>query len=97
MFLGWGLSVDGMTVAVIAWDTLFLKADSESAPYFIEEGCRIFEYTGKGRVRRMGYYTAPEASLESPEAMRPWAGRAMQAALAAKRRKRPIKRAAKRT
>ncbi|WP_397574001.1 TfoX/Sxy family protein [Silanimonas sp.] len=25
MFLGWGLSVDGMTVAVIAWDTLFLR------------------------------------------------------------------------
>jgi DNA transformation protein len=63
MFLGWGLSVDGMTVAVIAWDTLFLKADSESAPYFVAAGCRIFEYTGKGRVRRMGYYSAIAPAL----------------------------------
>ena len=88
--------MDGMTVAVIAWDTLFLKADSESAPYFVAAGCRIFEYTGKGRVRRMGYYSAPETSLESPEAMRPWAERAMQAALAARDQKRPVKRDAKR-
>ena len=91
MFLGWGLSVDGLTVAVIAWDTLFLKADDTSEPLFVAAGCRVFEHTAKGVTRRMRYYTAPEEALESPAAMQPWARRALQAALSAHRpaRKKP--------
>lgn len=91
MFLGWGLSVDGLTVAVIAWDTLFLKADDTSEPLFVAAGCRVFEHTAKGVSRRMRYYTAPEEALESPAAMQPWARRALQAALSAHRpaRKKP--------
>lgn len=85
MLLGWGLSVDGLTVAVIAWDTLFLKADDLSEPLFVAEGCRVFEHTSKGVTRRMRYYTAPEEALESPAAMQPWARRALQAALSAHR------------
>jgi DNA transformation protein len=85
MFLGWGLSVDGLTVAVIAWDTLFLKADDTSEPLFVAAGCRVFEHTAKGVTRRMRYYTAPEEALESPAAMQPWARRALQAALSAHR------------
>jgi DNA transformation protein and related proteins len=31
MFAGWGLGVDGLTVAVMAWDTLYLKANAPEA------------------------------------------------------------------
>lgn len=83
MFLGWGLSVDGLTVAVIAWDTLYLKANAETKPHFAAAGCQVFEHEANGRTRRMQYHTAPESALESSAAMQPWANLAMQAALAA--------------
>ena len=51
---------------------------------FEAAGCEPFRYTMKdGREMTMGYWTAPEEALDSPEAMRPWARRAMEAALVA--------------
>ncbi|AOW13072.1 TfoX/Sxy family protein [Hydrogenophaga crassostreae] len=85
MFLGWGLSVEGLTVAVIAWDTLFLKTNAGALPQFVAAGCQVFEHTAKGVTRRMRYHTAPEGALESRPAMQPWAALAMQAAVAARR------------
>lgn len=85
MFLGWGLSVDGLTVAVIAWDRLYLKVNIETQPSFAAADCQIFEHEAKGIARRMQYYTAPESALESRSAMQPWAVLAMQAALAARK------------
>jgi DNA transformation protein and related proteins len=85
MFLGWGLSVDGLTVAVIAWDTLYLKCNAETQPHFAAAGCKVFEHQANGITRRMQYYTAPESALESRIAMRPWATLAMQAAVAARK------------
>jgi DNA transformation protein and related proteins len=85
MFLGWGLSVDGLNVAVIAWNTLYLKANAETLHRFAAAGCQVFEHESKGVTRRMQYYTAPEAALESPAAMQPWAALALRAALAARK------------
>lgn len=96
MFLGWGLSVDSLTVAVIAWDTLYLKANADSLPNFTAAGCRVFEHESKGVTRRMQYYTAPELALESRTAMQPWAALAMQAALAARKPVRATKRSSQR-
>ncbi len=92
MFLGWGLSVDDLTVAVIAWDTLYLKANAETQPHFAAAGCQVFEHEAKGRTRRMQYYTAPESALESRTAMQPWAALAMQAAVAARKPARAVRR-----
>jgi DNA transformation protein and related proteins len=88
MFLGWGLSVDGLTVAVIAWDTLYLKANAQTQPHFAAASCRVFEHEAKGVTRRMQYYTAPESALDSRAGMQPWAALAMQAAVAARK---PVK------
>ena len=85
MFLGWGLSVDGLTVAVIAYNALYLKANAETLPQFAAAGCQVIEHESKGVKRRMHYYTAPEAALESRAAMQPWAALAIQAALAARK------------
>jgi DNA transformation protein and related proteins len=85
MFLGWGLSVDGLTVAVIAYDTLYLKSNADTLSHFASAGCQMFEHHADGRTRRMHYHTAPEGALESRTAMQPWAALAMQAALTARK------------
>jgi DNA transformation protein and related proteins len=83
MFAGWGLAVDGMTVAVIAWGQLYLKANPQTQQLFIDAGCQIFEHQSGGVTRRMNYYIAPDSTLESRAAMQPWAALALQAAVAA--------------
>jgi DNA transformation protein and related proteins len=92
MFLGWGLSVDGLTVAVIAYDTLYLKANAATQAHFVAAGCQIFEHEANGRKRQMQYHTAPESALESRAAMQPWAALAMQAAVAARKPEKAVKR-----
>lgn len=85
MFGGWGLSIDGMTVAIIAnlgeGTTLWLKADETSRATFEAEGCARFTYLAKGQAKSMNYYAAPADTLESPALMLPWARLAMEAAL----------------
>jgi DNA transformation protein and related proteins len=83
MFAGWGLSVGGLTVAVIAWDRLYLKANADTQARFLAAGCQIFEHEANGVVRSMQYYTAPDGALESRAEMQPWAAFALQAAVAA--------------
>ncbi|MFM9926200.1 TfoX/Sxy family protein [Variovorax sp. H27-G14] len=94
MFLGWGLSVNDLTVAVIAWDTLYLKANAQTQPHFAAVGSQVFEHEANGRTRRMQYSTAPEGALESSTAMQPWAALAMQAAVAALKPARTTRRSA---
>ncbi len=84
MFGGYGLAVDGMNVAIIAWDTLFLKTNADTAPRFLAEGARAFEYEARGKTMSLHYHTPPEEALESPPLMAPWARLALQAAVAAR-------------
>ena len=84
MFGGYGLSVDGMNVAIIAWDTLFMKTNAQTEPQWVAAGGRCFEYSAKGKVVRLHYFTPPEEALESPALMAPWARLALQAAVAAR-------------
>lgn len=84
MFGGYGLSVDGLNVALIAWDTLFLKTNAQTAPHFLAEGARPFEYEARGKTQRLHYHTPPDEALESPALMAPWARRALAAAVAAR-------------
>lgn len=90
MFGGWGLSVDGMNVGIVAWDTLFLKTNAETGPQWLAAGARPFVYEAKGKAMRLHYHTPPDEALESPALMAPWARLALQAALAARA---PAKRA----
>ncbi len=85
MFGGYGLSVDGLTMAIIAWDRLYLKTNADTEPQWLAAGCEKFVFEAKdGKIMQMGYYSAPEAALESRIAMQPWAQLAWQAALAAR-------------
>jgi DNA transformation protein len=84
MFGGHGLYVDDLFVALIAFDRLYLKASAATRPAFEAAGCSRFEYVRLGRPAALGYWTAPPDAMDSPDAMRPWAKRALQAALAAR-------------
>ena len=85
MFGGWGLSIDGLTVAIIAdlgaGTTLWLKADETTRAAFEREGCARFTYLVKGQPKSMNYYAAPAETLESTALMLPWARLAMDAAV----------------
>lgn len=89
MFGGWGISCDGLTVAIIAnlggGDTLWLKAHADSRAVFEAEGCKRFTYLARGVERGLNYYSAPADAMESPALMQPWAQLAWQAALAARK------------
>lgn len=88
MFGGWGISIDGLTLAIIAdlgsGEKLWLKADEASRQRFEANGCERFTFQMKDRLASMGYYTAPEEAMDSPDAMRTWARLALEAALRAR-------------
>jgi DNA transformation protein len=93
MFGGQGLYVDDLFIALIAGDRLYLKADAETQPRFESAGATPFEFSAKDRGTVVtSYWSAPEEALDSPEAMRPWAKLAIDAALR-KRQAAPVKRA----
>nr|WP_315848910.1 TfoX/Sxy family protein [uncultured Rhodoferax sp.] len=95
MFGGWGISVDGMTIAILAnlggGDTLWLKANADTQAVFEAAGCQRFTYEAAGTTRGLNYYSAPADAMESPALMQPWARLALEAALIAKNAK-PAKR-----
>ena len=85
MFGGHGIYADGLFVAIVAGETLYLKADAQTAPRFQAAGCQPFSYAAKGRARVvMSYWSAPAEAMDSPALMRPWAMLARQAALRAR-------------
>lgn len=83
MFGGHGLYVDGLFVAIIAFERLYLKADADTAPRFQAAGGERFVYSASGRAVQLNYWTAPAEAMESPAAMLPWVRLAQQAARAA--------------
>ena len=88
MFGGFGISRDGLTVAIMTdlgqGEKLWLKADDESRALFEAAGCQRFGYLREGVSRGMNYYSAPEEAMDSQQQMAPWARLAWEAALKAK-------------
>lgn len=84
MFGGVGFYVDDCFIALIADGRFFLKAGAQQLADFERAGCAPFTYDTKdGRRHALGYREAPQEALESADAMRPWARRALEAALQA--------------
>ncbi len=83
MFGGHGLRVDGLFIALIAFERLYLKADAQSRAQFAAAGCEPFVHAGKRKPVTMSYWTVPPQALDSPDQMRPWARLALDAALRA--------------
>jgi DNA transformation protein len=91
MFGGYGISVEGLTLAIVAdlgnGEKLYLKANPDTRAKFEMAGCERFTYLAKGSEKSLDYYTAPDEAMESPVEMAPWARLAWDAALDAQQRK----------
>jgi DNA transformation protein len=86
MFGGWGLSIDGLTFALIA-DGLYLKADDLSRARFEAAGLAPFRPFAD-RPTVLSYYPMPDAALDDQGAFLDWARQGWDAALRAAARKR---------
>lgn len=86
MFGGAGVFRDGVMFALIADDTIYLKADEDSQQAFMAEGLSPFSYeTKNGRNTIMSYWRAPDRLLDEPDELVEWASRALAAAMRAQR------------
>ena len=102
MFGGAGIFRDGLMFALIADETLYLKADDASQREFEALSLPPFTYGKGGKRTVMSYWRAPEACLDDRDEMTGWARKAFAAALRAQkpaksterkpvRRRRPVK------
>ncbi|MDP9124935.1 MAG: TfoX/Sxy family protein [Pseudomonadota bacterium] len=95
MFGGHALYIDGLCMALIIQDTLYLKVDDTHRALFERAGCKPFTYTTKKMdIHSLGYCTAPDEAMESPAEMLPWARRALAAAVAKRAKAPPAKKKA---
>jgi DNA transformation protein len=96
MFGGHGIYVDDVFIAIVAYERLYLKTDEQSRSAFEAAHCEAFSFeTSKGEVQITSYWSAPAEALESRDEMRPWARRALEAALRAKAAAKPKRATAK--
>lgn len=89
MFGGWGFYVDGLFVALLASDRLYLKANDQTQAQFVAAQGVPFVYEAKGQLNQLQYYTPPPDAMDSPALMQPWVALALRAALAARAVKPP--------
>ncbi|MFO1219064.1 MAG: TfoX/Sxy family protein [Burkholderiaceae bacterium] len=84
MFGGWGLYVDGLFIALISGEALYLKADDQTRAAFERAGSEPFTYASRDRgMVTLGYWSAPDEAMDSPQAMQPWARLALASAVRA--------------
>lgn len=81
MFGGYGIYHKGLMFALVAEETLYLKADGENSSYFEKEGLGQFEYNKNGKLVKMSYYRAPDEIMDDREQAAMWAHRSFEAAL----------------
>lgn len=81
MFSGHGFYLDGLFVAVVWKDTLYLKASGDGQSACEAAGLRRFK-PNDGKSYSLGFYAPPEEALEDRDELRPWVQIALTAARA---------------
>ncbi|OAK62498.1 transcriptional regulator [Variovorax paradoxus] len=98
MFGGHGIWHEDRMIALVVNDTLYLKADSESAPHFDALDLPPSTYERQGQSMPMSYRLAPADLFEDRHEAALWGRRAYEAALRSgqppKQKKPPAKKAA---
>jgi len=84
MFGGVGIYSGDLFFGLIDDDTLYFKVDDSNRPDFTARQMEPFRPYGEDG-ETMGYYEVPAELLEDPEALRPWAEKAI--AVAGRKRK----------
>lgn len=97
MFGGAGVYAHDLMFGLIAGETLYLKVDDLSAAEFEAAGSQPFVFEMKdGSSIAMRYWRLPDEAADDPEAAERWARLALDAALRAKKPKKPKKKSAAR-
>jgi DNA transformation protein len=86
MFGGVGIYSGDLFFALIADDTVYFKVDDSTRPDFVARGMGPFRPFGDDGGT-MQYYQLPEDLLEDPDALRPWAEKAVAIARAKPKRR----------
>ena len=81
MFGGHGLFHEGRMIGLVVRETLYLKADAESAPHFDALNAPAFSYERHGRTMQMSYREAPADLFDDRELAALWGRRAWEAAM----------------
>lgn len=82
MFGGFGLYAEGVIIALVIFERVFLKTDEQTRPQFHAAACEPFVYEGaKGKQVSVNYFEPPAEAFDSIESMRPWARLAIEAGL----------------
>ncbi len=90
MFGGYGIYFEDTIFGLIAWDTLYFKADERSKADYEALRAEQFAYEGDGGTVAFPYWEVPRQVQSRPERLRAWAKKAIEAgrrAKAAKRRR----------
>jgi DNA transformation protein len=85
----------GVTFAIVAANTLYLKADAQTRPNFEALGMRPFQ-PFPDKPNSMSYYTPPPEFFEDGDVMLEWGRAAVATGTRAQAKKRPKKPASKR-
>ena len=80
MFGGKGIYVEGLIIALVAFDRLWIKTDAETQAQFEAAGAEPFVYDGRGKPVRMPYWSVPEEGIDDPDSFAVWARLGREAA-----------------
>jgi DNA transformation protein and related proteins len=81
MFGGAGVFVDGMMIALVSRDVVYLKADTETIPAFEREGLAPFSYMAKGSKRTItSYWRMPDRLYDDADELATWARASVEVA-----------------
>ncbi|HYS44945.1 MAG TPA: TfoX/Sxy family protein [Rhizomicrobium sp.] len=84
MFGGEGIYADGMIVAFVVNEKLYLKTGDINRADFLAEGCEAFSFLRGKKVMTTSYYSVPDRLLDNPEEFSVWARKAQTTSLAAR-------------
>jgi DNA transformation protein len=87
MFGGAGVYADGLMFALLADETIYIKADDALKALLRDEGCGPFIWIPdngprKGEHVEMGYWRLPDAALDDPDLAAEWGRKALAVAKA---------------
>ena len=68
-------------IGIVIDGALYLKTDARTTARFAAAGSAPFVYHGQAQPITMSYWSLPGEAMDSPQAMRPWAQLAWEAAL----------------
>jgi DNA transformation protein and related proteins len=91
MFGGVYIYCNDLFIATVHDNTLYLKANANTAQEFTARQLKPFSYPSASGTVTLQYYQAPAEALQSKAQMKPWASKALLAAQQDAARKRPKK------